>query len=437
MSISQRVELSVAGFSNICPEFLQNDFSFHVGKDIYRCSKIYADFISPAVSKLHIQDPTTDSFHINVDDPKKLFQFFMNIKKEGHLLVKIKDLEFYLHVSNLLGNKELISKLAPHHNPTGRFNEGNVVEELLFYDAFGLDNEELIEFSASHFMMLFDSFEDTLPLHILEQILGSSSLMLSKESILLHFIIKLIELHGEEFRQLLEYVQIPYLSSEDISLFLNKIDVEDVSVSLWSQITSCLIYGRIEKPDTDRYRVGTKYFAPKESHEFEGIFNWMNKKCGGNCAVLDIISVVPSGTAYIGKVSNIFDYSDFSGDSGWYLENKKNGYLQVIFHSEKVRLTHYSMHTSSSAGENDSYPRSWSVEASNDLRKWIVLDTRVDDPFLNGPNMYHVYPCSNPCSDMFSYFRICQQGRSYCSHPNYEFYITGLEFFGEIDLNDK
>ena len=97
------------------------------------------------------------------------------------------------------------------------------------------------------------------------------------------------------------------------------------------------------------------------------------------------------------------------------------------FNDYLVELTGYSL-MSIPSSVNNTHPRSWVVEASNDLENWDVLDKREMNNDLNGKNKVKCFAFRR--SDGYRYVRIKQTDLNH-SHNNY-FAISQMELFGSI-----
>ena len=98
--------------------------------------------------------------------------------------------------------------------------------------------------------------------------------------------------------------------------------------------------------------------------------------------------------------------------------------LLFDFKQRKIKLTHYTLHTPSNGG---SYPRSWIVECSNDRKKWITRDNRIDEEVMNNDNVCHTYKCQIQSDEFYQYIQfksLNDWDDDYC------FDISAVEFFG-------
>lgn len=61
----------------------------------------------------------------------------------------------------------------------------------------------------------------------------------------------------------------------------------------------------------------------------------------------------------------------------WSPDNEVNANIIFDFKSRKVKLTNYTLHTPTDNTRD--YPKSWRVECSNNMKKWVVVDTRSNE----------------------------------------------------------
>lgn len=114
----------------------------------------------------------------------------------------------------------------------------------------------------------------------------------------------------------------------------------------------------------------------------------------------------------------------------WTPDNENNANLIYDFTNKKVKLYDYTIHTPSI--ETGYYPKSWSIECSNDLTNWVLLDDRKDEEVMNGFNICHAFKCQNQRNEYFSYIKITPKNPCWDSTDRYYFDISAVEFFGSI-----
>jgi hypothetical protein len=69
----RKVVLSTKGLKRVNQGLYENDFTFVLGDEKYRCPGLIAEFLSPRISSLRQEDATVAEFHLETPDPDRLF----------------------------------------------------------------------------------------------------------------------------------------------------------------------------------------------------------------------------------------------------------------------------------------------------------------------------------------------------------------------------
>lgn len=433
----QEISLPSTSISNISSNFLQDDFKFVVGGNPHYCSKILADYISPRISRIHKTDPCFNLLEIPIEDPQNDFKLFITLMHNGFINVEVGKLPFFLSICQSLGNEELFSFLFDQIFNDDETDETNVIERLSFINFLSddsLTSADIINFASSHFSDLEDVFRHSLSYETIDLLLSSSSLRVASEDDLLNFIIEEIDSRGESFRPLLSHIDLVFLGPSGIETFINEINLGNVTNEIWENIIRRLMIDiSMNVPrSSERFKMVGKSFLPTEGHFFEGIMNFLTEISGGLCTENGTVDVID--TSHKGELtsSQLFNYDNLYGNGSWSLCNELHGYFLVDFKEYSVNLTHYVMHAANSDDEELSpyTPKTWSVEGSNDCVNWTILDHRNNDFGLNSYNSACIFECSNKAPISYRYIKIKQQGRNHGG--DFDFFITGVEFFGAL-----
>lgn len=260
------VDFPSSGFSNLNWSTVPNDFTFVVGRKIYSCPRILADILSPKLSKMHLIDPTVDSFTISINDPSENFQFFIDLISIGKSDITPKKISFVLDVCNILDNTELFSRILNQSCDECAITMQNIEEKLSYIDYLAEDSDEfekIIEFASSNFSEISHLLK-SLSYETLAKIFSTKSLFLESEDSLLNFILSLISKHGDEFLTLLSYVDFVHLSVEGVNVFLQNVSSENITQDIWESMCARLLI--------DTSRISIKREADM-SYEEENEFN--------------------------------------------------------------------------------------------------------------------------------------------------------------------
>jgi hypothetical protein len=185
-----------------------------------------------------------------------------------------------------------------------------------------------------------------------------------------------IESRNESCLNLLSHVDLLCLSTRKMIEFLECIDYTMMSREIW-----CHICARLQSDGFHRHTQSSihEYISQIQiqprSNIFDGIFAWLKKETGGNCAINGTIIATASNTC-CGTLSVLFDTSDYSGSSYWHHNNAKDGYFQIDFKDRRLAMTHYAIHNNSHYVRERDFLKTWTVEGANSDLKWTVIDSR-------------------------------------------------------------
>lgn len=427
-----QIILSSAGLKNIASYYSAEDFVFDVSGSLYHCNNIQADFISPNISKLHQTDPTINIFQLKTDDCEQDFQFFMDLMNGNPVFVDKTKIPFYAKVCQQIGNMELIDHLCPLDDISLDLTIDNIASRIATCELYHLDNTMEIEFASLHFSEIPNSILSSFSLDVLHQILDSPALLIRNEGYLLDFIAEQIETRGKQFISLLSHVKITQLTNNEMSFYLSMLDLDSIDAEIWEQLITRMLYEAPNNQSMKDFGFKDGVFLPSEGHEFDGLIHHLWDEYGENPIEEGVIKVMASSTL-TGNVNNLFEYSDFSSFLCWNLRNELDGYVEVDFCDHRVNISHYSMRTPTDGGYDNDYPKTWSLEGSNDGIRWKLLDKRINDESLHGEDLTATFECENVTNESFRYIRLYQRGTSHFSGGYQSYmYISTLEFFGSF-----
>jgi hypothetical protein len=75
------LSLSAKGLLNLPANIAENDFTFIVGTERYKCPKFIAGLLSPRIAALQAGDPTLQEFIIPTPDPDMILKIFLVLAK--------------------------------------------------------------------------------------------------------------------------------------------------------------------------------------------------------------------------------------------------------------------------------------------------------------------------------------------------------------------
>ena len=119
------------------------------------------------------------------------------------------------------------------------------------------------------------------------------------------------------------------------------------------------------------------------------------------------------------------------GSGDWVTKDSDEGWIQFDFLKRKLLLSGYSLQSNSE--EWGVQPRSWTIEASNDAKEWITIDSQNDVESMHGYLNVSYFPINKKSRrkhKSFRNFRISKAGDSWGDFKCFS--LRRIEFFGTI-----
>lgn len=483
MMSTKSIKLSSDGLKNIVPSACgeESQFSFVFGEKKIKMNSIFAQFISPAVSRLIRSDPTITELSYDGDDSFSSVQFKKNLSDDVLSLLTQISSGYTIEVDSeqsiklrmiaiLLDNEELFKKLTEVF-PT-ELNDRSIdlyLQDLQFcnsqykqklqscsFNCF--TDEHIIEYIASHFYSIDEDKLLQLPRPILYTIITHKKLKLKNEDSLFSFIQKIFsnENYDLEFDED-EEEDDRFEDSEEISIlsFYEAIDFSSLSPSkfqefvenfksskmtktLWRKLYPCFYtnYTKTSQKYSDRYLSKDQLFEYKnDGNAFNGIIHYLSEECGGNVSDKGVVKVTSSPTN--GNDVEAKYVVDFEDQLHYFQsKNEPNSWIKYEFVNAKVKPSHYSIKTRPDGGKGDNHPKNWVIEGSNTDNgfDWKILDSRNEVTELDDGNKCCTFNVQLMLNDDESYrfLRLRQTGPNTQNGNYYFLTLAGLEFFGVL-----
>ena len=142
----------------------------------------------------------------------------------------------------------------------------------------------------------------------------------------------------------------------------------------------------------------------------------------------------------------LIDHNDT--DHWWSNRDKTRGHsyddawIKLSFVGHKLKLTSYSFKCTISA-PYCAQPKSWRIYGANKRRgqkwpkddDWDLLDEEKEIKKMNMPNALQNFPISKKKQDYYTDYMITLQ-ENFSKHEEGKFFLTKLEFFGDLQYND-
>jgi hypothetical protein len=160
----------------------------------------------------------------------------------------------------------------------------------------------------------------------------------------------------------------------------------------------------------------------------EGIISFLRTPIGGNAFDNKTIDIVAKSVYDGYPVSRI---AEFDKAEGYLSKTGAEQYVYYDFKNMRVLPRGYSIRTNWN-GPGSSHLRSWVIEATDDLTKWVEIDSRPDNSDLNSLSAHQCYPISEPPNDARRFIRLKMIGKNH--NGNDYLYLAGFELFGDLEI---
>ena len=424
IDVPMEIVLSTRGLSNPGLQMMDKNFTFKVGKSQYHCSRFYADFISPTISQIHLEDPFFDCYDIEIDDDDCKFQVVMDLMQGKVVSVTDSDAIYLREVGKILGNSELVEMV--NSISTVPLTVHTVFNRLFEKQRLYLRTDEEIDFIAAHMFEVPEQALYELDATSLYYIMNSHDLQVESEDTLFNLIKNVIMVKGHDYRFLLSCLLFEFLSVDAINDLLEFLELEDITGQVFESMKRRLkLQVRPTVKHFERYKIKGQRHEYIESEPFNGILNAMNNECTGNADRNQLIEITASSQGgWNGKVHELIDYG-WTG--AWGTQNVSNSWIMIDFKDKQVFLTGYSLRAHN-WGRNSYHLKSWVLEGSHDAQKWSLIDEHSDSNALNGPLKYHTWKVKKTLP--FRYIRVRQTAKN--AADNNHLTLHEIELFGAI-----
>ncbi|KAK8841776.1 hypothetical protein M9Y10_026725 [Tritrichomonas musculus] len=259
--------LSSSGLKNINKE--EKDFIFFFGEREVRMDNLFAEFFSPLVSRLHLSDPTINSFIFNypTDVKSKLPKFEELISEDIILLIQKlssgskvtineEQNDKLLIISALIDNEELFEelvKLLPKE--INQTNLDRFLSQIQIIESFSqmkktnhFKLKPIIDAISKNFYLIDENKLKELSKPILLSIISNEHLKIKDEDWLFDFI---QSIHNDDNDvcdiDFYEQICVPYLSEDKFKQLLLHINPSEMTTTFWKNICSRICDPKLKK----------------------------------------------------------------------------------------------------------------------------------------------------------------------------------------------
>ena len=167
-----------------------------------------------------------------------------------------------------------------------------------------------------------------------------------------------------------------------------------------------------------------KVFDYNSGHEFEGIFNYLNKECGGNSHLKGIINIKSNSDA----CNHCYDLIDNQFNDYFYPSGSPNSFVEFDFKKYRVSINKYSLKSNKNTSNK---LINWEIVGSNNKQNWDPIDERHISEWSGD---YNVSTYSTQNEEFYEFVQIRLKGVD--SSNKYYLLLSSIEFFGRIKKMD-
>lgn len=466
---TKTINLSSAGLKNVFPIANQDEeFEFIFGDQKICLNPIFAEFISPKISRMLKSDPIMNKidFTDQIKDicvTEEVLSLFKLLAQGYSVDITESQIIQAEIISILLDNLEIFTQVNDIYDENVNYtNIDQYISNIKFYkqipSSFNfMKYSKIIKYISSNFYRIEENKLLTIPAKILFSIIFDENLVIESEDSLFDFINKLFSEEkvndDEEINIISFYEEIDFtkLSQSKFEEFVSCFIGSEMTRNLWEKLSKCFYFNYTsnkEKKNEGRYSFKGKKIEDDDnstnqfsgiikkfeydgnsSNQFSGIINFLTEKCGGNVSDKGIVKVTSlSETTSLAK--NVVDLQN--NRNYFQSRNQQNTWLQYDFIENRIIPTHYSIRTRHDYDMD--HPRNWVIEGSNtggnNENEWVILDSRQNDTELNGKNVSYTFDIEPTQGNEkgFRYLRIRQTGVE-SSNGNW-LTFSALEYFG-------
>ena len=397
---------------------LEKDFCFVVSGKQFYCSRAQALFLSERVSNLLMTDKTAQFLHVNIECDEDAFENLINLSS-GEQISEKANVKEMLRIAEYLGNEDFFELAEINKrdilNDQSQITIENVIDRLILKDNLSMDPESEMEFLAERFpdVSSICNILETIGHDLSSELLSRSDLRIIDEDWLLETILSC----GDDYTDLLQFVECQYLSKQGISRYIENIHLEEINRGMWSSICKRLRHSS-KAQDSKRAIKSLQKFIFDKNKPFDGIVKFVHDTLGESD-----ISVTTSSPSWSKPKRLLNESTETFVDT----LDEPNSWISLDFKDRTVSVTDYAIMSNTSYGAR-SVLREWALEGSNDNTHRVQIDSQKTHRLLL-PSSFAAYHVQRR-AESFRYIRIRQTGHA--SDNTHILLLTRFELFGYI-----
>lgn len=428
--LGTNINLNISSISNV-PLGAYENFTFIVNGESFQTTKIVADLLSNKICRLHLNDPTLDSYTI-ITKQHGDFSIILELSNFKNKEISKSEIPFISEVfeeleCNSFDFTDSDYEVITNDNVLKIINQND--KNMKLYSKY---QDTSCHFIATHFYEMYKNNQTELlrlPEELIHKILTDTDLFLESEDQLFDFVTQLY-FNNKEYASMIEYVQLQNVSVSYLKRFLEIFNFEDMTKGSWNSFINRLLLDPCTKytiPKTKRYHNLIK-IEYQFNNNFKGILNYIRSKTPNS--IFKEIKIT-SSSLYNNDESyspqNVIQYENPAVE--FCTKSIKDSWICFDFINHLISPTHYKIR-SCPFNKNSDHPKSWNIEGSNDGIKWELLDSQNNNSSLNGINLVSSFEIKNPESKKYRFLRM-KQLESWRNNADY-FNINCIEFYGEL-----
>lgn len=433
MNKNHPILLSSKGLSRLSNAPSKSMINITVGSTVYPIEIHQACYISPRISQMVLSDPLLDKFHFS-DTDEDQFPLIIDLVSGRPIYIDEDNVDFLIQAGQTFDNGELVELCLRFVNQPIKLS--NVLSKIARKYELKIDYTYEVEYAASNLFEFDDDELMNLELPILKSLFSCRKLQIRNESWFFSFVLTLIEMYGDDYLCLLDYVMYEALSDREMAEFINIINLENINGVLWNALANRLMKnvvnanGKSERT-TKCFSIlssKTESYPYQDNKSFDGVFANLSKKYGNLCEN-GIVTLSSSGNISM-PPNEIIDHN-FTGY--WYSTNVPNSWVMIDFGSQlRIKPNAYSIRSARFNSCVVEHLKSWVLEGSPNGKNWNELDRQKNTQDLNGDFKYKTWQCKE--LDAVRYIRLRQTSKNH--HNSHFLFLNNIELFGTLIVEE-
>lgn len=424
-----KIKLRESSILHVPLQNYENNFTFIVNNERFLTNHLVSDLISPKISKMHAIDATIEKYYINTNSTGD-FNTILKLATFHEQQISKNDIPFIIEVLEKLENTTSVEFNIKEYDEESNNSILSSLKSLSKYQEYpNFYNKKISEKVDTISSQIYKMNEEgkkifkTLDFYIIEKIINNSNLSIESEDQLVELIIELC-LKKSKFCELFSYVYFVNVSSDVMKKFFNHIMPDELTREAWTSLSERLSQ-EIVKPKKTANQEQTRYkkavLIEYKNEPFEGIINHFNK----NSNIKEEIDISFSSRESE-KVDQWRIIRSEEKEACFYTEIEENPFICIEFKKHTIIPTHYTIR----AGADNSNPRKFVIEGSNNNKDWTLIDKNKNCTELRDRIAVHTFSIKKEVAKPFKFIRIRHYGINWNNRNLLQ--IRSLEFFGKI-----